>query len=254
MIEVNEPYGFIYITTNMINGKRYIGQKKFKKDWKIYLGSGKLLKRAIKKYEKENFIRDIVAIAYSEDELNKLESEWIKNYNASQNDNYYNIAEGSVGGNTHLGKTQEEIKEMYEKIINNRSYKHTKESKMKISISHKGVKLSEEHKKSLSEAHKGINTWNLLSDINKSKLSNFRSQRMKNNNPMARKVICLEDITKVFNTMSECANYYRIKVNGICKACKSKEHTYKKLHFMYYHEYMKQEQLLVRNEILRQVI
>jgi hypothetical protein len=77
MIEVTEPYGFIYITTNIINGKRYIGQKKFKvKDnWEIYLGSGQTLKKAIKKYGRSNFYRDIVAIAYSKKELDKLEIE-----------------------------------------------------------------------------------------------------------------------------------------------------------------------------------
>lgn len=44
----NNFYGFIYITTNLINGKKYIGQKKGYND--TYLGSGKILKLAIKKY------------------------------------------------------------------------------------------------------------------------------------------------------------------------------------------------------------
>ena len=55
-MEIENPYGFIYITTNMVNGKRYIGQKKFCDGWKTYLGSGKLLKEAIKKYGKENLV------------------------------------------------------------------------------------------------------------------------------------------------------------------------------------------------------
>ena len=45
-------YGFIYGTTNNINGMKYIGQKIYDKhgNWKIYLGSGIYLKRAILKY------------------------------------------------------------------------------------------------------------------------------------------------------------------------------------------------------------
>lgn len=70
---ITDPYGFIYITTNLIDGKRYIGQKKFDSYWKSYLGSGKHLREAVKKYGKENFSRNIVAIAYSKEELDDAE-------------------------------------------------------------------------------------------------------------------------------------------------------------------------------------
>ena len=39
-------YGFIYETTNNVNGMKYIGQKAYDKrgNWKTYLGSGVYLK------------------------------------------------------------------------------------------------------------------------------------------------------------------------------------------------------------------
>ena len=49
---------FIYKTTNLINGKIYIG--KYKGNRKNYLGSGVILKKAIKKYGIENFTREII--------------------------------------------------------------------------------------------------------------------------------------------------------------------------------------------------
>lgn len=95
-MDIFDPYGFIYITTNMINGKRYIGQKKFDNEsrWKSYLGSGYYLMKDIKKYGKENFIRNIVDIVYTQDELNEKEKFWIINYNAVSSSDYYNAIEG----------------------------------------------------------------------------------------------------------------------------------------------------------------
>ena len=56
---IRNPYGFVYITTNLINGKRYIGRCKFDTTrpnaWKTYLGSGVALKLAVKKYGRQNF-------------------------------------------------------------------------------------------------------------------------------------------------------------------------------------------------------
>lgn len=61
MGEINEiiqnPYGFIYITTNMANGMKYLGQKSFDDNykWPNYLGSGKVFKNALKKIRKRKF-------------------------------------------------------------------------------------------------------------------------------------------------------------------------------------------------------
>ena len=41
---------YIYRITNKINGKTYIGQHKYKKLNDDYMGSGKLIRRAQKKY------------------------------------------------------------------------------------------------------------------------------------------------------------------------------------------------------------
>jgi len=93
-MEIFEPYGFIYITTNMINGKRYIGQRKFSNSWQRYLGSGSSLKSAIKKYGRENFKREIVDFAYNKEELNLKEILLIKELDAVGSENYYNILKG----------------------------------------------------------------------------------------------------------------------------------------------------------------
>lgn len=96
----NDYHGFIYITTNLINGKKYIGQKKIDSGyrWNTYLGSGKLLLKAIDKYGGENFRRKIVDISKCEDELNTKEKEWIKRFDAVKSEDYYNLIDGGISG------------------------------------------------------------------------------------------------------------------------------------------------------------
>lgn len=99
MSTIIDPYGFIYITTNNLNGKRYIGQRIFdnKGNWKYYFGSGVALKDAIKKYGRENFSKEIIYIAYSKEELDKAEINLIEFLNASNSIDYYNISLGGDG-------------------------------------------------------------------------------------------------------------------------------------------------------------
>lgn len=160
MLQLGKPYGFIYLTTNLVNGKKYIGKKKFVGNWRTYLGSGVLISRAIKKYGRENFHRDIIHIAFSEQELNALEKQCIANHNACEDRNYYNVATGGDGGNTLAGKSEEEMLEFKNKCSENnkgdKNYWYGKSEKLKGENNpFYGRKHSEETRRKLSETRKG---------------------------------------------------------------------------------------------------
>jgi len=91
----------IYKTTNLLNGKIYIGQDR--NNNKNYLGSGKLLKKAIKKYGKDNFKKEILEECQSEEDLNDREVFWISQYNSTNRDIGYNISDGSKEGDRKIG-------------------------------------------------------------------------------------------------------------------------------------------------------
>jgi hypothetical protein len=93
---------FVYITTCLINNKKYIGKYEGK-DTDKYLGSGKLLRRAIKKHGCENFTRVVLEYFNSKDEVRSAEKRYIKLYDAVNSAEFYNIAEGGEGGNTFAG-------------------------------------------------------------------------------------------------------------------------------------------------------
>lgn len=88
----------IYKTTNLINGKIYIGQDYY--DNPDYLGSGLLLERAIIKHGRKNFRKEILERCSSKDELDLKEIFWIQKLNSINKKIGYNIAEGGSGGNT----------------------------------------------------------------------------------------------------------------------------------------------------------
>lgn len=75
----NNYYGYIYRTINTVNGNFYIGQHVPKEGESIkrYLGSGVRLKEEVQKYGRKFFTKEILAYAYSQEELNQLEKEWI---------------------------------------------------------------------------------------------------------------------------------------------------------------------------------
>ena len=121
-------YGVIYKTTNNLNGEFYIGQtiKKGKRfEW--YIGGGLHLIRAVKKYGKENFSKEIIVECESREDLDNMERYYISLLKP-----FYNI---DLGGNS-VGHLSEE-------------------HKRKISLALKGRIVTDEWRKNNSEAQKG---------------------------------------------------------------------------------------------------
>lgn len=93
---------FIYKTTNIINGKIYIGKATNRES--TYLGSGVDITQAIKKYGKENFTREILEYCTSDKELNKKEKYWITFFNSTNENVGYNLQEGGIVGHKRTEK------------------------------------------------------------------------------------------------------------------------------------------------------
>lgn len=91
---------YVYLITNKINGKRYIGKRSCKCDVEMdkYMGSGKYLKSAIGKYGIENFEKEIIKVFCNEEDAYSFEDAMIKDTLAWENDDYYNLKGGGSGG------------------------------------------------------------------------------------------------------------------------------------------------------------
>lgn len=141
----------IYKTTNLINGKIYIGQDRNNNS--NYIGSGKILYLAIQKYGLENFNKEILEECNSLELLNEREKYWIDFYKSTNRSVEYNITKGGTGGDTlsnNPNKKQigEKISNSNKKIWSDSTYKKkmselrktqiTRETRQKISDSTKG--------------------------------------------------------------------------------------------------------------------
>lgn len=205
----------IYKITNQINSKIYIGQDKHNNP--NYLGSGKILHLAFKKYGTENFIKEIIEECESKEHLDERERYWINFYKSTDRNIGYNIALGGKGGDTISNhpdrdlirqkhsewmqennptrgrkKSEDEIERWKDSFIGkytgenspNFGKKHNDDSKIKMSEARKKwhENLTEEERnnisKKISEANTGKESyW-------KGKNNDTHSEWMKQNNPM----------------------------------------------------------------------
>jgi hypothetical protein len=211
----------VYKTTNLINGKMYIGVDS--KNDKTYLGSGKILKKSISKYGIENFRKEIIMEFKTDKEAYEYEKIYISEMNAVSSEEYYNIQEGGKGGWSHIdargnlnpmfGKsTRDSMIEKYGEEEGNYLYEKSRiKAGIKISESLKGKNKSEEHKNSLSKAKKDF--WSNLSEEEKIERRKKMSIDMKSAN-----IIRSEEYK---NKMSESIKSKKDQIHrrDICQYC-----------------------------------
>lgn len=98
-------YGFIYMTTNILNGMRYIGQTYWRPRMDpTYFGSGKAIKRAIAKNGLSAFTRETLFEAFTKDDLDWAERHFIAEHGAVASRSYYNITPGGRASMGFSGK------------------------------------------------------------------------------------------------------------------------------------------------------
>lgn len=88
---------YLYKITNLINNKIYIGVHKTDNIDDGYMGSGKIIKSAIKKYGIENFKKDILEIFDTYDAALLKEAEIVTDEFLLRTD-VYNLRRGGTGG------------------------------------------------------------------------------------------------------------------------------------------------------------
>lgn len=146
----------IYVITNIVNGKQYIGiTNNLKMRWYRHRkanGSSPALHSAILSYGIESFVFTHLMDVFNLEYAREIEQELILS-KGTKAPNGYNLTDGGDGS---LGVKQTNETRL-KKSEAGKKRKHSNETRKKMSESRKGVakpKFSEEHKAKLSEATK----------------------------------------------------------------------------------------------------
>lgn len=206
----------VYMTLNKVNGKMYIGMDS--KNNPAYLGSGKILLSAIKKYGSQNFVKYVFEYCENRKQLCERERWWISLFGAVENDKFYNIANGGQGG---------ELSELHS---------------LKISESLKGHKLSEETKDKIRQkaiGRKASHSTRLLMSnvqrsINKDWLKKYTTGK---DNPRAKPVAQYDvngNLIKLWDYAQQAINELGMNRSDITNCLKGRQKTAKNFKWQYY--------------------
>jgi group I intron endonuclease len=217
-------YGYIYKTTNLLTGLIYVGQHiatEFEPN--KYIGSGTAFSKALKEHKRENFICELLDTADNREELNQKEDYWINYFDAMNPSIGYNLKHGGHRGGGYRHTAEDRLKcgdswrgkkrpprtaEHTAKLVASfAGFKHSEESKHKISTTLTGITRSEETRAKMSTAKLGTK----VSEETKQKL------REAHKDTPGKPVRCVET-GEIFPTIEAAAKAMQCKsTSGISK-------------------------------------
>jgi group I intron endonuclease len=230
--------GYIYLITNTVNGKKYVGQtleKDINTRWKQHKNQekntlGRYLSNAYIKYGIKSFKFQIICVTF-DDACNELEEFYIQKYN-SLVPNGYNLKAGGKNSKHH----PDTIKKMSDTLKGRVLGVKTEETSRKLRETHLGEKnpnfgkkMSDEQKKKISDTHKKLWQENpdRIDNISIEKRAN-QLEGLKKGHEVQRKKVGKYDIKgnllKIYNSTveaSENENICRMSIGKVCRGAKS---------------------------------
>ena len=224
----------VYIHTNKINNKKYVGQtcigvkNRWGKDGRNYLRKRNgiydqpIFAHAILKYGWDNFQHEVVKDCLTKEDADALEILLIESLNTTDSKYGYN----SRGGGSH-GSLSEETKRKVSESL--RGKNHSEETRKKMSESHKGIKHSDESIMKMREAQVKAQTVRKIAQYD-----------MKGN------------IIRIWNCIADAGRELGIDVSSIAKCCKGQYSKSGEFIWKYIEDELTEEELSLRNKDKRE--
>jgi group I intron endonuclease len=235
--------GYIYLITNKINGKQYVGQTQCEDIWTRWkqhmkidsCSLGRYIANAYKKYGIENFDFKIICVCFDEN-CDDYEDEYVKKFNTIV-PNGYNLRGGGGNRGKHHPET---LKLMSEKLKGRIWTPMTDEIRKKISEALKGEKnpnfgkpISQEQKQKISDTRKRLygkgGEKKLDFQMNPNSIANLQIGRRMNSR-MVGQYTLEGTLIATYNSINEAAtavNGHFGNVSAVCNPKRPSSKTYK---------------------------
>lgn len=201
---------YLYEIKNIVNGKIYVGVHKTHNLNDGYMGSGKVIKRAIEKYGLDSFVKTILETFDTVEQMYAREKEIVNDEFLSRTD-VYNLRRGGTGGFDFINSNNlvpADVSSKGGKAIAARGggflgRTHKDSSKIKMSESRKG------REPGFKDCHHTDETKRKIGDAN-------RTKSLGNKN--GAKILDITDrYGNKFTSVQQCADFYKVSTTAIYK-------------------------------------